>query len=59
MKNSPSVLSCIGKTVIMAAKSGQFTTDKTGKGQFLREQRILAEGSCEKDFVSTKSSKCV
>jgi len=35
-KNSPSVLSCIGKrqekAVTVAAKSGQFTADETGKG---------------------------
>jgi len=37
--NFPFVLSCIGKrtreAVIVAAKSGQFTADETGKGQFL------------------------
>jgi len=36
MKNSPSFLSCIGKrtkkAVTVAAKSRQFTADKTGKG---------------------------
>jgi len=35
MKNAPSILSCIGKrtkkVVTVAAKSRQFTADKTGK----------------------------
>jgi len=45
--------------VTAAAKSGQFTADKTRKGQFLRERRNLTGGSCgEKEFVSTKSSEC-
>jgi len=65
MKNSPSVLSCIGKitkkAVTTAAKSKQFTADKTGKGQFLRgkPKESGRRGSCEKEFVSTKSSECV
>jgi len=43
----------------VAAKSGQFTADETGKGQFLEEtEGICKKGSCEKDFVSTKSSEC-
>jgi len=50
-KNSPSVLSCMGKrkAVTVAAKSSPFTVEKTGKGQFLESGR---RGSCEKDFVS-------
>jgi len=47
-KNSPSVLSCIGKgqvkAVTVAAKSGQFTADETGKGQFFQgNRRYLAK----------------
>jgi len=42
-KNSPSVLTCIGKRTRngcdRAAKSGQFTADETGKPQFLRGNR--------------------
>jgi len=43
----------------VAAKSRQFTTDKTGKGQFLDPRKPKESGrgeSCENDFVSTKSS---
>jgi len=43
MKNSPSILSYIGKrtkkAVTVAVKLGQFTADKTGKNQFLRGNR--------------------
>jgi len=65
MKNSPSFLFCIGKgqkkVVTLAAKSRQFTADKTGKGQFLprKPKESGRRGSSEKDFVSTKSSECV
>jgi len=38
------------KTVTVALKSGQFTADETGNN--------LARKSCEKDFVSKKSSEC-
>jgi len=38
--------------VTMTVKSGQFTEDMMGKGQFLwGSQRNLDEQSCEKDFV--------
>jgi len=48
MKNSPSVLSCIGrrgqeKAVTVAAKSGQFTADETWK-----QSRIKAIGAPQK-----------
>jgi len=61
-KNYPSVLSCIGKRTREGCnrgnKSGQFTADEMGKGQFLRgNRRNLAEGF-EKDFVFKKSSGC-
>jgi len=44
----------------MAAKSGQFTADETGKGQFLRGNRtyLAEEGVVKKIFVSKKSSGC-
>jgi len=68
MKNSPSFLSCIGKrpkkAVTVAAKSRQFTADKTGKGQFLRgNQRNLAgEGVVRKNSspqrVASVSNLC-
>jgi len=54
MKNSPSVLSYIGKrqekAVTVAAKSAQFTTDETGKVQFLRRNRrnLAREGVVRK-----------
>jgi len=36
----------VGKSVIVAAKSGQFTADETGKGQFFRGNRrnLVGEG---------------
>jgi len=40
------------KAVTVAAKSGQFTTDKTGKGQFLRGNRRNLAG----EWVVTKIS---
>jgi len=44
----------------VAAKSRQFTANKTEKEKFLRgDQRSGRRGSCEKEFVSTKSSECV
>jgi len=43
----------------MAAKSRQFTADKMGKGQFLQGNRRNLAGSCEKEFVTVKSSECV
>jgi len=43
MKNFPAVLPALArgqkKAVTVAAKSGQFTADKKGKGQFLRGNR--------------------
>jgi len=42
------------KAVTVAAKSGQFTADKTGKGQFFRGNRRNLAG----EGVSTKNSKC-
>jgi len=54
-KNSLSV----EKAVTMAAKSGWFTVDETGMGQFLRgNQRSPTEKGDVKDFVSKKSSGC-
>jgi len=59
MNNSPSVLSCIvrgqERAVTVAAKSGQFTADKTGKGQFLRENRrnLAGERAVKKNDTAT------
>jgi len=48
------------KAVTVAAKSGQFTSDETEKGQFLRGNRkyLAEEGVVRKIFVSKKSSEC-
>jgi len=66
MKNSPSVLSCIGKRT----KEGCDRGSEVGTVHSVRIRwegtvslRKLKEsgkgGSCEKDFISTKSSECV
>jgi len=50
--------------VTVAEKSGQFTADETGKGQFTADETGKGQffrgnrRSCEKDFVSKKSSGC-
>jgi len=41
------------------AKSGQFTADETGKDPPRKPKELGRRGSCEKDFVSKKSSECV
>jgi len=45
----------------MAAKSRQFTADKTGEESVLprKPKESGRRGSCEKEFVSAKSSECV
>jgi len=61
---APSFLSCIGKRtkegVTVAAKSRQFTADKTGKGQFLRGNRrnLAGEGVVKSSNVVSFFKTC-
>jgi len=62
MKNSPSFLSCIGKrTKDRGSEVETVHSGKDGAGAVPpRKQKESGRGgSCEKEFVSTKSSECV
>jgi len=64
-KNSPSVLSCIGKRTREGcdrdSEVGTVHSGRNGKGPVpsRKPKESGMRGSCEKDFVSTKSSECV
>jgi len=64
LKNSPSVLSCIGKTRESCDRGSEVGTVHSGyDGEWPVPPRKPKESgrrrSCEKDFVSIKSRECV
>jgi len=65
MKNSPSVLSCIGKRTREGCDRGSEVGtihsgyDKEGPVLPMKPKGSGRRGSCQKDFVSTRCIKCV
>jgi len=65
MRNSPSFLSCIGKRTKEGCNRGSEVEtvhsgyDEEGPVPPTKQKESGRRGSCEKEFVSTKSSECV